>query len=115
MLEHCLYMLCSFKLQVCKNFLVRFCPHELFTNTKADLGPCEKIHDERIRDAYRKNVKFECMGYEEDFVRFSQSMIADVERRIKRGRQRLSLTQQENSVSLFMNYNYKLRNNYNRE
>jgi len=26
---------------VCKSFLVRFCPHDLFTNTRADLGPCK--------------------------------------------------------------------------
>ena len=25
-------------LQVCKHYLVSFCPHELFVNTRADLG-----------------------------------------------------------------------------
>ncbi|KAG1665172.1 Luc7-like protein 3 [Nymphon striatum] len=84
--------------QVCKHFLVRFCPHELFINTKADLGPCDKIHDERIRDSYKKSKNFECMGFEDEFIRFAQSMITDVERRIKRGRQRLLLTQQENAA-----------------
>ena len=30
---------------VCKYALVEFCPHELFTNTRADLGACHKVHD----------------------------------------------------------------------
>ena len=29
--------------QVCRHYLVKFCPHDLFTNTKSDLGPCEKV------------------------------------------------------------------------
>lgn len=28
---------------VCKNFLVAFCPNEMFRNTKADLGFCPKV------------------------------------------------------------------------
>lgn len=28
---------------VCKHFLVSFCPNEMFRNTKADLGPCPKV------------------------------------------------------------------------
>jgi hypothetical protein len=55
---------------VCKDFLVKFCPNQLFTNTKSDLGmlvialsftqpscartngetgPCHKVHDEKLR------------------------------------------------------------------
>ena len=30
---------------VCKYFLVTICPHDLFPNTKYDLGLCEKRHD----------------------------------------------------------------------
>ena len=57
--------------EVCKNYLCGFCPSELFINTKAeatvgkvtalsnisplgintnnDIGPCYKVHDERLR------------------------------------------------------------------
>lgn len=28
---------------VCKHFLVAFCPNEMFRNTKADLGYCSKV------------------------------------------------------------------------
>merc|ERR1711977_108791 len=39
--------------QVCRYYIVQFCPHDLFTNTKADLGSCPKIHDEDLR----KNIR----------------------------------------------------------
>lgn len=38
------------------------------------------------------------MGYEDDFIKFCQGMLADVERRIRRGKQRLSLGTQEGGV-----------------
>ena len=31
---------------VCKMHLVHVCPHDLFHNTKSDLGACRKRHDE---------------------------------------------------------------------
>ena len=34
---------------VCKYYIVQFCPHDLFTNTKADLGTCGKIHDDALK------------------------------------------------------------------
>ena len=40
------------------------------------------------------------MGYEEDFIRFLQSLVNDVERRIRRGQQRLTLNSQQAGVSL---------------
>jgi len=38
---------------VCKNFLVAFCPNELFTNTKADLGTCSLLHETKLRATYQ--------------------------------------------------------------
>jgi len=38
---------------VCQFYLCGFCPNELFVNTKADLGPCKKIHDENLRREYQ--------------------------------------------------------------
>ena len=37
---------------VCKYYIVQFCPHDLFTNTKADLGACGKIHDDALKVGY---------------------------------------------------------------
>lgn len=38
---------------VCKNYLVAFCPNELFTNTKADLGTCHLIHEQKLQVDYQ--------------------------------------------------------------
>ena len=39
---------------VCKHFLVKFCPAELFANTRVDLGKCTLVHDPKIQQAYQK-------------------------------------------------------------
>jgi len=41
--------------QVCKYNLLSFCPHDLFPNTKADLGPCQKRHDEFLKDMFKND------------------------------------------------------------
>lgn len=84
---------------ICKHFLVKFCPNDLFVNTKADLGACPKIHDERLKKEYEKSSRFQQMGYEEDFLRFCQGMLSEVDKRIRRARQRLSLSNKESSMS----------------
>ena len=45
------------------------------------------------------------MGYEEDFHRYLQSLVSDCERRIKRGHQRLALSNQQGSVSICLLFN----------
>lgn len=37
---------------VCKYFLVAFCPHELFINTRNDIGRCKKRHDSFFKQQY---------------------------------------------------------------
>merc|ERR1712012_953822 len=76
---------------VCKYYLCGFCPNELFTNTRADLGSCDKIHDDKLLGIYQKSSRYERQGYEEDMMRYLQSLLSDVERRIKRGHARLAL------------------------
>jgi len=84
----------------CKYFLVDFCPHQLFTNTKADLGPCPNIHDEDMRkqflDAKESSRK---LNAEDDFLRFCQKMLNDVGLKIKRSKERLVLTQMEQAAA----------------
>lgn len=78
---------------VCKYFLVGFCPHDEFVNTKADLGPCRYIHDENLRIAYRNSEYFEKLGYERQFYHFLLGIYDDVQRKIERNKERLALTQ----------------------
>eukprot|EP00061_Rhincodon_typus_P014486 g41525.t1 len=56
-------------------------------------GPCEKIHDDNLRKYYEKSSRFMKVGYEKDFLRYLQNLMADVERRIRRGHARLALSQ----------------------
>ncbi|XP_058055112.1 luc7-like protein 3 [Anopheles bellator] len=78
--------------EFCPYFLVKFCPHDLFVNTRADLGQCTKLHDDEAKRLYdeakpcRKKAQ-----YEEDFLRFCTNMINEVDRKISKGKQRLLL------------------------
>ncbi|XP_040186827.1 luc7-like protein 3 isoform X1 [Rana temporaria] len=85
---------------VCKYYLCEFCPAELFTNTRSDLGPCEKIHDENLRKQYEKSSRFMKVGYEREFLRYLQSLLAEVERRIRRGHARLALSQSQQAAGV---------------
>jgi RNA-binding protein Luc7-like 2 len=40
---------------VCKYFLISFCPHDLFPNTKQDLGSCLKRHDEKFKKQFESD------------------------------------------------------------
>nr|XP_009861643.1 luc7-like protein 3 isoform X2 [Ciona intestinalis] len=82
--------------EICKHFLCGFCPAELFTNTRSDLGTCNKVHDEKTRQAYQTSPRYLKCGYEEEFLRFLQQCWQDVERRIRRNHQRLQLSEEKN-------------------
>ena len=80
---------------VCRYFVVDFCPHDLFTNTKADLGPCTNIHDEDMKHKFKDDKdSYKKSQYQDDFLRFCQRMLSDLQNRIKRAKERLLLTQQ---------------------
>ncbi|CAH8834400.1 unnamed protein product [Trichobilharzia szidati] len=82
---------------VCKFYLCGFCPHDLFVNTKTDLGQCPRSHDERMRESYKKSSRFGKMGYEQDFVHYLTQLLEDVEKRIRRGHERLAVNKSVNN------------------
>ena len=88
--------------RVCKYFLCGICPHELFTNTKSDLGPCDKIHDDELRDQFNKAPAYQRSYTEEEFERMMENHIRDCDKRIARGHSRLKLSreQQEPTVTV---------------
>ena len=87
-------------LQFCKLYLVKFCPHDLFVNTRADLGACSRVHDDEARDLFEKAVySYRKQQYEDEFIRFCQSMLNEVERKIIKGKQRLALIGRTEAVS----------------
>jgi len=83
---------------VCKYYIVQFCPHDLFTNTKADLGTCGKIHDDALKTKFQEEDEkdsYKKGQYIDDFLRFCQRMLSDLSSRIKRAKERLALTQEK--------------------
>ena len=56
--------------KVCRYYLVRFCPHDLFHNTKADLGACPNLHDEAVRCKYEKEApSYTRTKFEDEFLK----------------------------------------------
>jgi len=75
---------------VCHYFVVDFCPHDLFTNTKSDLGACPNIHDKGMKEAFTgapMSTKKE--QYMDTFLRMGMRMLSDADTKIKRAKERL--------------------------
>lgn len=83
---------------VCSFFLIDFCPHELFQNTKSDLGPCKKRHDNFYRAQFQTNPNREQyrLRYEEILEGFLERLISDVDTKIKRAIERIEAPLIEN-------------------
>lgn len=81
--------------KVCRSFLVGTCPHDLFTNTKQDLGPCPKVHSEPLKTEYDASPDKSKFGFEYDYMRDMQKHIDDCNRRIDIAQRRLEKTPDE--------------------
>lgn len=81
--------------KVCRSFLVGTCPHDLFTNTKQDLGPCPKVHSEQLKTEYENDKDKAKHGYEYDYMRDLQKYIEECNRRIDAAQRRLEKTPDE--------------------
>ncbi|KAJ1946913.1 splicing factor [Linderina macrospora] len=75
---------------VCKNYLVSFCPNQLFTNTKDDLGQCTLIHDDRLRTSYQQSSDRGRLGYEQAFYSWLQQLHHDLQRKVRRAHERIT-------------------------
>lgn len=76
----------------CPLYLVKFCPHDLFVNTRVDLGQCSRLHDDEAKKLFEEaKPSFKKSQYEDEFLRFCTNMLIDVDRRIQKGKQRLLL------------------------
>jgi len=77
--------------EVCKYYLLNFCPHDLFPNTKSDLGPCKKRHDQFYKQQFEKDPNKEQyqIKYEESLMDFLESLIAEVDNKMKKSLERI--------------------------
>ncbi|KAI6247112.1 U1 snRNP-associated protein [Erysiphe necator] len=83
--------------KLCRSFLVGTCPHDLFTNTKQDLGPCPKIHSEPLKSEYEaaSEAQKQKWGFEYDYMQDLQKYIDDCNCRIDVAQRRLEKTPDE--------------------
>ncbi|WOL05650.1 hypothetical protein Cni_G14379 [Canna indica] len=78
--------------EVCGAYMVRFCPHDLFVNTKSDLGACPKIHDQKLKESFEKSPRHDAYvpRFEAELAQFCEKLVMDLDRKVKRGRERLT-------------------------
>lgn len=83
--------------KVCRSYLVGTCPHDQFTNTKQDFGPCPKVHSEALKAEYEAASPAEKAkwGFEYDYLRDMQKYIEECDRRIETAQRRLEKTPDE--------------------
>jgi len=83
--------------KVCRSYIVGTCPHDLFTNTKQDLGVCPKVHSEALKTEYegaeqRQKIEWNFeYYYSNDLGRY----ITECDRRIDSAQRRLEKTADE--------------------
>ncbi|XP_024313017.1 luc7-like protein 3 isoform X2 [Brachypodium distachyon] len=77
---------------VCGPFMARFCPHDLFVNTKSNLGPCLKIHDPRLKESFESSPRHDAYlrRFEAELAQQCEKLVTDLDRKIRRGRDRLA-------------------------
>ncbi|KAL7785879.1 hypothetical protein V8C37DRAFT_412772 [Trichoderma ceciliae] len=83
--------------KVCRSYIAGTCPHDLFTNTKQDIGQCPKVHVEALKTEYeglseREKHKY---GFEYDYMRDVHKYIDECNRRIDAAQRRLEKTPDE--------------------
>lgn len=81
--------------KVCRSFLAGTCPHDLFTNTKQDLGQCPRVHSESLKQEYESSPDKSKLGFEYDYMRDMQKYIDECNRRIDAAQRRLEKTPDE--------------------
>jgi hypothetical protein len=66
--------------------LLGFCPNDLFPNTKADIGPCERRHDDYLKEQFLTDGDREAFErkYQDELISQLEVMISQVDHKIKR-------------------------------
>ena len=68
--------------KVCRSYLCGSCPHDLFTNTKQDLGACPKAHQPNLKEEYQalSDEKKKELGFEFDYKNDINKYVAECDR-----------------------------------
>ncbi|KAI9006949.1 LUC7-domain-containing protein [Hyaloraphidium curvatum] len=79
--------------KVCRDFLCGLCPHDLFVNTKSEIGPCPRLHGEKYKTAYEEaKSSGKHPGFEPEHLRNLEQFISECDRRIASAQRRLEKT-----------------------
>lgn len=83
--------------KICRSYIAGTCPHDQFTNTKQDLGPCPKVHSEGLKAEYEAASPSERAkwGFEFDYMGDIKKYIDECDRRIDSAQRRLEKTPDE--------------------
>ncbi|KAI9141717.1 hypothetical protein BKA69DRAFT_1028204 [Paraphysoderma sedebokerense] len=81
--------------KACRNYLCGLCPHDLFTNTKMDLGPCTKVHSDKLKEDYEQALAEGKADYEMEFFRNLEGFVHDCDRKIRTFEKRLQNTAED--------------------
>lgn len=76
---------------ICKHYVLSVCPHDLFPNTKYDLGVCHKRHDEIYKKMYLEDENrhvFE-KKYINETINLIESLLHGVDSKIKKAQSKL--------------------------
>jgi hypothetical protein len=108
---------------ICKFYICGFCPHDLFTNTKASLGPCPKRHDNEMRREWMDCKEKSKYGFFEEFIYHLEKLIEDLEVAIQKNMRKLTvqrndkidpmLQQQLDQINLQSEDEFRLMESYN--
>ncbi|GAA6052751.1 hypothetical protein JCM3770_003535 [Rhodotorula araucariae] len=94
--------------KLCHPFVAGICPHDLFTNTKMDLGPCAKTHSVKLKVEYEEMLKKAEAEKDEqklkmlntfraNYEQVIMGFVSECDRRIAAAHRRLEKTPEENN------------------
>ncbi|PWN33714.1 LUC7-domain-containing protein [Meira miltonrushii] len=83
--------------KVCKNFLCGTCPHDLFSNTKVDLGTCPRSHLSKLKEEYTSAIAKgeQYPTFEAEYEDNIRAFMADIDRKIAANKRRIDQTPEE--------------------
>lgn len=76
---------------ICKYFLLDFCPHDILLNTKSNIGPCKRRHDIYLKNSFLNNANKDQyrIKYEEDLILLLEDIVDEADLKIKKAQEKL--------------------------
>lgn len=83
--------------KVCRSYIVGTCPYDLFVNTRLDVGPCDKVHNESLKNEYKEldEDRKRKLNFEWSYLQEMRKHVDECDRRIQGAQQRLEKTPDE--------------------